>query len=87
MQFTIALLSTVLALALAGPIPEAVPVPARADASAALAETCTISGTVNCRYHTNTQSTIEHVFTGGSAYFTCNSPGECINGNWYVSKL
>ena len=83
MQLTIPVFSTLISLALTGPIPEAAPEPARAGSAAAQAETCAILGTaVNCRYHTNTGSSIQHVFYGGSAYFSCNSPGQCISGNW-----
>ena len=72
-----------LTASLAAPAAMANPAPERASTEIAQGETCSILGTsVNCRYHTNTGSTIEHVFNGGSAYFSCNSQGQCINGNW-----
>ena len=88
MQLNISILSTLIALAIAGPLPEAQP--ARRTVSAALAQTCAILGTnVNCRYHAKTgvDSPVQWVFSGGSAFFTCNSPGECISGNWYAYLL
>jgi hypothetical protein len=83
MQLTISIFGLLSSLVLANPLPDADSTSDRASPDAVNAETCSILGTgVNCRYHANTGSTIEHVFNGGSAYFTCNSYGECISGNW-----
>lgn len=79
LQLAIALAATVIRGALANPVPE--PAPAT-DAAAKGPQTCNIlADSLNCRYHPYTDSSIVHVFHGGSAYFTCDHRGTTVSGN------